>query len=346
MSIKSAISALSTCLLLAACHPVEDFDKGIEGNFDALWTILDEHYCFFDEKDIDWKETGEKYRARITPETDGLELFTICSEMLDELKDGHVNLSSTFAVSYYRKWWTDYPQNFDLRLIQEHYLEFDYTSGNGGCFYKLLPQNVGYMRYGSFTAPVGDTFLDIMLYSFKDSDGLIIDVRDNGGGDISRVENLVSRFIDSTILAGSISHKTGPGHSDFSEPFKYYYSPATDHVRWLKPVVVLANRSTFSAANNFVAVMKTLPHVLIVGDTTGGGCGMPFSSELPGGWSVRFSACPVYGPDGRLSEHGVDPSPGCRVDMTPEEIASGRDAILDFAIRILNENAPKPDPAE
>ncbi|WP_438589109.1 S41 family peptidase [Duncaniella dubosii] len=56
-----------------------------------------------------------------------------------------------------------------------------------------------------------------------------------------------------------------------------------------KTVIVLANRSTFSAANNFVSVMKLLPGVRVVGATTGGGSGMPYSSELPCGWSVRFS---------------------------------------------------------
>ena len=38
-----------------------------------------------------------------------------------------------------------------------------------------------------------------------------------------------------------------------------------------------------------------LPNVVQVGDTTGGGSGFPLSSELPNGWSVRFSSSPIYG---------------------------------------------------
>ena len=101
---------------------------------------------------------------------------------------------------------------------------------------------------------------------------------------------------------------------------------------WGKPVVVLANRSTFSAANNFVSVMKSLPNVVVVGDVTGGGSGMPFSSELPNGWSTRFSASPVRDPEGHLTEFGVTPTERCEVDLDPQEALNGHDTMLDFAI--------------
>ncbi|MDE6277562.1 MAG: S41 family peptidase [Muribaculaceae bacterium] len=322
--------------IMGACHGIPSWDNDIEGNFNALWTILDQHYCFFDYKGLDWDAIGKEYRAQIKPDMEASEFFDVCSSMLDRLEDGHVNLSSPFAVSYYRKWWSDYPQNFDWRLIQEHYLEFDYTTG-GGLSYKVLPQNVGYVRYDSFASSMGASFLDAMFLNLKECPGLIIDVRNNGGGDVTRVEQLVSRFLEDPIAAGAICHKTGPGHNDFSEPYTFYYEPEKNHVRWLRKVVVLTNRSTFSAANQFVAIMKSLPRVTIVGDRTGGGDGMPFSSSLPCGWSVRFSASPVYDPSGKLTEWGVEPSEGCRVDMDPDEALRGKDTILDFAVSLLAE---------
>ncbi len=335
---------LSYTMLLSGCHSIESWDNDVYGNFDALWTVLDEHYCFFESKDVDWEEVGQRYRAQIDPEWDEKELFRHCAAMLDELRDGHTNLISWFDVSYYRKWWSDYPQNFNLRLIQQYYLNFDYHSG-GGIIYKLLEErNVGYMRYSSFSAGFGDSFVDEMLLSMKDADGLIIDVRDNGGGDMTNVEKLVAHFLEEKTLAGYLVHKTGPGHRDFSEPYAYYFEPVENHVRWLKPVIVLANRSTFSAANNFVSVMKSLPHVAVVGATSGGGSGMPFSSEIPCGWSVRFSACPVYDADMKLTEHGVEPTQGGAIDMDPEEEAKGIDTILEFAIKVLNDFAEQNKP--
>ena len=107
--------------------------------------------------------------------------------------------------------------------------------------------------------------------------------------------------------------------------------------------MVLANRSTFSAANNFVSAMKALPQVAVVGDRTGGGCGMPFSSEVPCGWSIRFSASPVYDTDMRLTESGVDPSEGGKIDMDPEQEQKGIDTIIEFAIEAINKAAEKDD---
>ena len=79
--------------------------------------------------------------------------------------------------------------------------------------------------------------------------------------------------------------------------------------------------------------MKSLPNVTIVGDTTGGGCGLPFTSELPNGWRIRFSSCPITSPDGQLTEFGVEPD--VKVDMTDEDLARGHDTILDRAIELL-----------
>ena len=91
------------------------------------------------------------------------------------------------------------------------------------------------------------------------------------------------------MLVGYIRHKTGKGHRDFS-PLQAQYLTPSNGIRWQKPVVVITNRGVYSAANEFVKYMKNLPNVTIIGDKTGGGAGMPFSNELPNGWSVRFSA--------------------------------------------------------
>lgn len=322
-------------ILVAGCHPVESWDNNPKGNFEALWTILDEHYCFFKEKGVDWNEVHDRYYAKVSNNMTQQELFDVCADMLNELRDGHTNLIASFNTSYYRKWWSDYPQNYNARLIEEHYLNFNYRTV-GGIDYAILPENIGYMRYGSFANPIGEGNLDHILAYFNVCAGLIIDVRDNGGGMLTNVETLVRRFITERMLAGYISHKTGPGHDAFSTPYAYYYDPAeTGRIMWGKPVVVLASRGTFSAANNFVSVMKSIPGVKIVGAVTGGGSGMPYNSELPNGWGVRFSACSMLDPEGVSTENGVEPSEGCALDMDPQQALEGHDTILDFAIGLL-----------
>lgn len=329
--------SLSLALLLPSCHGIDEYADDPRGNFEALWSILDEHYCFFTQKNIDWDKVHTVYSARVSDNMTSEELFNVCAEMLDELRDGHVNLSASFNTSYYRQWWSLYPQNFSLRLIEESYFNFNYRQSSG-MKYGLLQNNIGYIYYESFSNPIGESNLDHALSFLSTARGLIIDIRDNSGGALTNVETLVARFIDSPTVVGYISHKTGPGHDDFSEPYQIVYKPAEEgRVRWGKPIVVLTNRSTFSAANNFASVMKLLPGVRIVGATTGGGSGMPYSSELPCGWGVRFSACSMLDARHRSTESGVEPTEGCAVDMSVEDALAGRDTILEKAIALLNE---------
>lgn len=314
--------------LLFSCGESSDFSNTPQGNFEALWTIMDQRYCYFDYKKIDWNEIHTQYASRIASDMNDQELFQILSEMLNELKDGHVNLYSAFDVSRYWAWFQDHPQNFNERLIDEYYLRFDYQL-TSGIKYKVLPNNLGYMYYGSFSSVIGETNLDYILAAFAPCDGLIIDVRDNGGGMLSMVKRLVSRFINDPITGSYIVHKTGKGHNDFSDPYPIEIEPSV-RIRYQKPIVILTNRSCFSATNNFVSIMKGLPNVTIVGDTTGGGSGFPFSSELPNGWSVRFSASPIYDRNMEHTEFGIPPD-----IFQNTGSANNRDDILERAFSVL-----------
>lgn len=328
--------SIISLLICASCHDLPQYAANPRGNFEALWRILDEHYCFFREKGVDWNEIHDKYSPMISDIMTNEELFIVCAQMLDELRDGHTNLSSAFNTSYYRRWWSDYPQNFDQRLIEEYYFNFNYRQ-TGNIIYGILPQNIGYMRIPSLSYSIGESNLDHILYYLKTCDGLIIDIRDNGGGIMTSVETLVARFITQRTLAGYICHKNGPAHDDFSDPYPYYYEPAEQgRILWGKPVAILTNRSTYSAANNLVSIMRTLPAVKIVGATTGGGSGMPFYSELPNGWGIRFSSAPILDPNGKTTEFGIEPSEGCAIDLDPQIALQGHDTILDFAVNLLS----------
>ena len=79
--------------------------------------------------------------------------------------------------------------------------------------------------------------------------------------------------------------------------------------------------------------MKCCPNVTLVGDRTGGGAGLPFSSELPNVWGIRFAACPMYDRDKQMTEFGIDPDHN--VSLTSEDFARGKDTIIEFARKMI-----------
>ena len=320
--------------LFISCVDEEEFADTPQGNMEALWKIIDEHYCFLDYKQqeygLDWDAVHQKYKERVKGALTRKQQFEVLCDMLGELRDGHVNLSAAHDIGRYWSWFEDYPTNFSDTLIRR-YMGTDYQIASG-ISYKILDDNIGYIRYESFSDPIGEGNLNEALSHMILCRGLIIDIRSNGGGMLTNAEKLAARFCQEKTLVGYYQHKTGPGHQDFSDKEARYLEPSAN-VRWNKPAVVLTNRRVYSAANEFAVYMKTLPNVRLVGDHTGGGAGMPFSSSLPCGWSVRFSAVPMYDAQGESAEFGVEPD--YNVQQTDEDFAKGKDTLIEFARQLL-----------
>ena len=325
------VSALIMFSTMTGCVTNEQLPDSPQGNFEAVWRILDEHYCFFSQKGIDWQEVHSRYARQFDNSMTSKQQFEVMVNMLSELRDGHVNLYTSFNIGRYWSWHENYPKNYSDSL-QRHYLRTDYLIASG-LDYTVLDDNVGYIRCETFQKAIGEGNLDEILLHLQPCNGLIIDVRNNGGGNITSAEMLASRFTNKELLVGYMQHKTGKGHNDFSSLQPLYLKPGKG-VRWQKSVVVLTNRSIFSAANEFVNFMKCCPNVIVVGDRTGGGAGMPFSSELPNGWSVRFSACPMYDRDKRMTEFGIEPD--YKVSLTSEDLLRNKDTIIEFARKLIN----------
>ncbi len=332
----SLLWMLFTPLLLStACVRGEDeLDETPETNLWALWTIIDQKYCFLDYKEqtlgMNWGAVYGKYAARLNPGMTQAQLFEVLCEMLAELQDGHVNLYSSADIGRYWAWHEDFPVNFDENL-QSLYLGTDYRIASG-LKYKVLDDNVGYVYCGSFETAIGDGNLDEVMHYLRTCNGLIVDVRNNAGGQLTMAEKLAARFTNTPLLVGYFAHKTGPGHNDFSTPRPQYLIPSSG-IRWQKPVVVLANRKCYSATNAFVRDVRECPQVTVVGDRTGGGSGMPFCSELPNGWLVRFSACPMY--DARMNQIEFGIAPDEDVALRPEDAARGEDTLIEYARALL-----------
>lgn len=346
--------------LLSSCLDDDSLEQSDDylGTFEACWQTLDQRYCYFEEKQVDWDAIYRRYQPYVRDSVDNqVKLLAVLDQMLDTLKDGHVNVYAPFNTARYSQWYDDYPTNYDANLVQQYYLGTNYWTASGMQYGRFGRDSVAYIRYSSFDATIGPTNLDYVLAALGESNGLIIDVRNNGGGSLSNVPTLAGRFCTEKTLYCYISHKTGPGHRDFSQPEPIYLEPAEEgRSTWdasTYPVVVLTNRHSYSATNNFVQAMLALDGTLttdsvgqqhpkmikVCGDRTGGGSGMPFESVLPNGWPIRFSACPMLDKDRHSTEMGIDPSEGLKVDMdSTTMIEKHRDDIIEAARDYIMKN--------
>jgi hypothetical protein len=302
-----------------------------EAIFEQAWTVADREYAFFAYKGIDWDQSYARYRPRVTPETGPVELFDLLDSMLFELRDGHVNLRSPFDLSRNWNWYLNSPSNFDYDLLERNY--FQQRERYIGPFVVAgLPDSIGYVYYSAFSRGFSNRDIDLIVAIFENAKGLIIDIRDNGGGSVENARRLAGRFLTEERVVGRQRYKSGPGHEDFTEFEDIVLEPAGD-TAFTKPVVLLTNRSSYSAANLFTLYMRDLPQVTHLGDTTGGGGGLPASTELANGWFLRVSSSQLIAPDGFNVEDGIPPD--LQVDLSPTDRNNGTDTMLERALEVL-----------
>lgn len=333
---KKLLTILCLTAFLTSCEKIlmeKEPANDPETNFQYLWNTADEKYSFFEYKGINWNEIYNVYHPQITPDMNEYELFDVLAAMLNELHDGHVNLIAPFDISRYTFKY-DAPENFDFRLIKDNYIGWNYritgplvntTFGRNG-------QQIGYIYCGNFLEPIQAADIDFVIASLWHSKGIILDVRNNGGGDVNNAFTLGSRFADQKRFIYSSALKNGPGHEEFGDTSQVYMSPAGSY-RYTGTVVLLTNRGCFSATSLFATAMKAFPHVIQVGDTTGGGLGAPAGFELPNGWGYRFSVSRTLTPDGLNWENGVPPD--VTVWNNPLHELAGVDDIMEVAIGII-----------
>ncbi len=298
--------------------------------YDYFIDDFKKHYALFELKGIDSDTFGLALRSSVSSKTTDRELFKIIAQQSRTVKDGHVMILSSFASDFYYNVSKTVPANEAVNIT-------NYASsvlyGSAPIQYRnMIDPNLGYISISSFDGAKSDfEAIGAALDKLSDKKGLIIDVRSNGGGQSDYADIVASHFTTKKIVYGKASAKIGPNKTDFSPWVDATITPSLTS-QYLKPVVILTNRKSFSSTEIFLMIMQNFPKVTIVGDTTGGGVGAPAWRELPNGWVYRLSTHRLIRPDGSTVE-GKGIIPDYVVWNTPVEI--GKDKILEKAIELL-----------
>lgn len=207
--------------------------------------------------------------------------------------------------------------------------------------YDILPSGVGIIDIRNFTsANVDDLWDDAMnLMTSQSVDGIVIDLRNNGGGFSSIANYMFGSFLDEDIYAGreiSALDEDGDGQIDVRE--EYYY--ARGQVYDPSKVVVLVGPNCFSACE-FAAYGFQEIGATVVGHLTSGGAGGGVGATyfLPGGTQV-YGMGVVLSEDteGNVIIEGVGVPLDVQVPYDAAGLLTGEDLVLQAAEQLLLNN--------
>lgn len=305
--------------------------------FDYLWNKVDQQYAFFDVKGVDWDSVYEVYRPKVSYDDMPIDsLFQVCAAMLNTLQDGHTNLVSKFDVSHndsvYYRMYAD--RNINTEVVVLNYLTVNYHTTGSFAHNAIRDGKVAYIRYGSFMDDISTDNLSYLLNRYQDCKGLILDLRQNGGGNIDNIRILLSIFYNHGQPLYQTQIKSGPSHNEFTELTTVYaedidYDDPFTEEPYTKPVAVLIDRGSYSATSFFALCTMAYPNIRLFGDYSGGGLGLPNGGVLPNGWTYRFSITRTLDMQGNNYENGVPPD--VRVILDPAYTAQGIDNVIETA---------------
>lgn len=298
--------------------------------FEHLWLDIHDRYAFFELKEIDWEGVKAQYQPRISDGMSQQALFEVLSEMLFELQDGHVNLTSPFNRSRNWDWFQDFPLNYNQGIIDRNYLGRDFWL-TGPLRHQII-DNVLYINYRSFTDELTPKTIGAIVERAQGREGVIIDVRSNGGGSILNGLRLAAAFANETYTYGRVRIKDGPCRDCFSS-WTDLNMEARSGQSYNGPVIVLTNRASYSTTTFFAEMMRVNPRAILMGAQTGGGGGTPAFGELPNGWLYRFSSTQAISNEGRQLEVGVPVD--IEVELNLADEVRGVDTIIEKALNLL-----------
>ena len=199
---------------------------------------------------------------------------------------------------------------------------------------KMLENNIGYVQVTSFSEVTGEQFVKaIMDLETSGMEGLIVDLRDNGGG----LLDIAVAMLDYVLPEGKIVYtedKNGNVTSEYTSTNEYQFT---------KPMAVLVNGYSASASEIFAGAIKDHGTGMIVGETTYGKGIVQRMFPLNDGSAVKLTIAKYFTPNGNdIHKVGITPDVEVELDIDAYRESDGeKDNQLDAAIDCIMEKLGK-----
>jgi len=197
---------------------------------------------------------------------------------------------------------------------------------------EILPRNIGYMKFNMFgppaiCAPTASAAMNLVAHTRA----LIIDLRENGGGDPAMVDFIVSYFFDTHEHVNDLYNRSDDATT------QYWTLPWVPGDRLVtQPVYVLTSHGTFSGAEEFTYDLKNLKRATIVGETTGGGAHPVRGVQLDAHFDMAVPVARPINPVTKTDWEGTGVTP---------DYKTSRDDALATAIKLAETKLQADDSA-
>ena len=325
-------------------------------SFDILWSTFAENYPFFEAKKIDWQAVRRHFRPHVKATTTDAQLYGIFVDMIKPLGDAHTDVAMD-RQHYFEGQRPDTRPNSDElqrkveKAVAAHLGVTLHTWANGQIAYADLPGGLGYLRISSFggytqanhyvtdeaalNQSLNAVFTTARTRALR---GLIVDVRDNPGGDDALGIQVASRLTAKPYLAYAKRARNDPddpsGHTRLQS---IIVTPAHEGT-YEGPVVLLTSDLTVSAGETFTqAMLGRTPRPTRIGAATQGVFSDVLNRTLPNGWTFGLPNEEYLTSNGKTFDgRGIPPDIAVPV-FTHQELTQNRDSAVDTARRALSE---------
>jgi carboxyl-terminal processing protease len=368
-------------LLLTACkkiapNPIQDQPPtSLSQAFDEFWNHLNVNYVYWDIDTTNWDSVYKQYsplfsHLQINDTADLATSVRYFRNMTDGLIDHHFSIAFTNSVlkdsSIFpaEDQWRNNPDfHFSTSYLGSdvNYLDSGYQLGMDPINGSMLTTVSGTIRHDILFFTCNQFSLSA-AYQQSDSNGtktvlnyffgrlanptdihaILLDFRDNPGGDADDLNFLVGQFIHQPLLVGYIRSKSSNGRLDYTPWVDITVSPQGAQAVTL-PIYILADKYSQSMAEIITMALRALPQCKVVGETTFGATG-PFAEnalyddgpfQVPGFLSVTTSSVEFKYVDGKIYE-GLGFPPDYPVAYDPTAIREGDDPQMDKALSLVN----------
>ena len=208
--------------------------------------------------------------------------------------------------------------------------------------FKVITRNIGYLKIKNFVESKSvRTNFDSIYEKILRTDGLIIDVRENVGGCTDISQYILRHFTNKPYETGKwkspnniAAHRGWGSYIEWFESEAYEVLPFDNKIIYTRPIVLLADESTFSCAEDFCVDFITLNRGKIVGSKTAGSSGNPLMFKLPGEGVALVCTKQDFFPDG--SQYvGFGIKPDIEVNPKINDIIQNIDPVLEEAIKTV-----------